>query len=84
MIAKLEKTKKWTFSYLGATPDAVDIAKGLNIREQNAMRYEQKDVKRVFARYSNSLDNYIMNKSEGIINNTFLIKDEEEVDEHKD
>ena len=37
----LRQTGKWTFSYLGATLDAVEIAAKLNIKRINAMHIVQ-------------------------------------------
>jgi len=44
MIKKLESTGRWSFSYLGATPDAVDIAVSLNIRRRNSVRFSYDNV----------------------------------------
>ena len=73
MIRKLEKSPNWTFSYLGATPDAVDIARGLNIRAHNTMRFEKKNMHGLFAqKLSASFDKYIASKNTGVISKDFL------------
>ena len=46
MIRELESTCKYTFSYLGSTLDAVDIAQKLNIKRKNAMKFDKEDYKR--------------------------------------
>ena len=43
MIKELESTGKYTFSYLGSTLDAVDIAQNLNIKRKNAMHFDKLD-----------------------------------------
>jgi len=76
MIGKLEKSDNWTFSYLGATPDAVDIAKSLNIKKHNSMSFVKEDMKGAFAAYNRSVNAYIDKKSRGIKPKRFMDDDQ--------
>ena len=75
LIGKLEKSNNWTFSYLGATPDAVDIARGMNIASHNAMYYDKMKMQKVWKEDLNeSMENYIKSKTSGSVNKDFLKK----------
>ena len=62
LIGRLEKTESWTFSYLGSTPDAVDIAVNLNIKAHNAIRFDKKVFKKTYADLNKNLDDYANEK----------------------
>jgi len=79
MIGGLEKTGKWTFSYLGATNDAVDVAQSLNINKNNAMQYNMSEISELYNKISFSMDLYLSEKQTGKIRKDFL-----EQDNHKD
>ena len=79
MIGGLEKTGKWTFSYLGATIDAVDVAQSLNINKNNAMQYNMSEISELYNKISFSMDLYLSEKQTGKIRKDFL-----EQDNHKD
>jgi hypothetical protein len=65
MISKLEETGKWTFSYIGATLDAVEIAQRLAIKSQNSFAFEKKHMKNsVWDKLGLSMNVYFNNKSE--------------------
>ena len=66
MIKELEKSEKWTFSYLSNTPDAVDYAKRMNIKSENAIRYNKSEMMDVHSGLSSSLESYIERKLRGI------------------
>lgn len=57
-IAGLEETRKWSFSYLGSTLDAVEIAESLNIKKSNAVYFQQKHVKTSFRTVSDRMMDY--------------------------
>lgn len=44
LIQDKEATGKWSFTYLGATLDAVEIAKSMNIKEENSFSFEKKNM----------------------------------------
>lgn len=65
MISRLEDTGKWTFSFLGATLDAIHIAHRMNIKEQNSMRFDKEDMtNQVWGRLSKSSGDYFHKKSQ--------------------
>lgn len=72
LIAELEQTGKWTFSYIGSTLDAVEIAKGLNIKEKNAMRFSPAETSEIFKKVDDSFKTYFINKNWGKITGIFL------------
>jgi len=75
MIRELEKSNNWTFSYLGSTPDAVNIARGMNIASNNAMYYDKMKMQKVWKEDLNeSMENYIKSKISGSVNKDFLKK----------
>ena len=74
-ISKLEETGKWTFSFIGATLDAVDVAEKLSIKKCNSYSFEKSEMKNmVWEKLSVSLENYCLNKQEGKYN-TNLFED---------
>jgi hypothetical protein len=69
-IQELIKTKeasgKFSFSFLGATLDAVDMAEKMNIRRKNSAAFAKEDMQdAVFNRVANSMINYLERKSKG-------------------
>ena len=78
MIAKLEKSPNWTISYLGATPDAVDIARKMNIDERNAMYFDKQNMDDVFSEcLEPSMNDYMEEKERGRVTKKFLKKKDE-------
>jgi hypothetical protein len=74
LIRDLEATGKWTFTYLGATVDAVEVAKGLNIKVQNSMAFSKKAVQASYAKLGSSMEQYMEEKANGNIVTDFLKK----------
>ncbi|HEX5151289.1 MAG TPA: vWA domain-containing protein [Parafilimonas sp.] len=64
-IKELEATGKWTFSYLGATLDAAQIAASMNIKRQNAMYFEKASMNQTFSKLGKSMGAYLKLKKEG-------------------
>ena len=65
-ISRLEETGKWTFSFIGASLDAVDIADSMAIKRQNSFMFEKSNMKvGLFDRLSNSMENYLDKKRMG-------------------
>jgi hypothetical protein len=61
LIQAKEETGKWSFTYLGATLDAVEIARSMNIKAENSFAFEKKNMdKDAFARSSMALKNSMM------------------------
>lgn len=65
-ISRLEETGKWTFSFIGASLDAVDVADSMAIKRQNSFMFEKSNMKvGLFNRLSNSMENYMDKKRRG-------------------
>jgi uncharacterized protein YegL len=65
-ISRLEETGKWTFSFIGATLDAVDVAQSMAIKNQNSFSFLKSEMKSVvFDKLSNSMENYLHKKRSG-------------------
>ncbi|MEO8765616.1 MAG: hypothetical protein ABI416_15055, partial [Ginsengibacter sp.] len=75
LIKELEGTGKWTFSYLGATIDAVDIAVNLNIKVKNSMSFEKAEMKETYSKLKNSINRYVDLRSKGVSTTDFLTDD---------
>jgi hypothetical protein len=82
MIKSLEETGRWTFSYIGATLDAVTVANGLNIKTHNAMRFHISKSAEVFGKVSHSINSYIASKQAGTVPTDFLDPEEDRVSLH--
>jgi hypothetical protein len=65
MIRELEATENWTFSFMGATHDALEVANDMNIRSQNAMKLDKQDIKASMQRVSREMATYAEEKSLG-------------------
>ena len=66
LIKTKEDSGKFTFSFLGATLDAVDMAEKMNIRRDNSAYFEKAQMKgEVFDRVSNSIHDYMDRKRKG-------------------
>ena len=66
MIQRLEATGKWTFSFIGATLDAVDVARQMSIKAQNSYHFEKHAMKgEVWDKLSTSMRAYFSKKQSG-------------------
>ena len=75
LIKELESTGNYTFSYLGATLDAVEIAESLNINSDNAMYFDKQYYSESTEILNNSYKEMANLKREGASNyNNFLKK----------
>jgi len=75
LIKELESTGNYTFSYLGATLDAVEIAESLNIKSDNAMYFDKQYYSESTEILNNSYKEMANLKREGASNyNNFLKK----------
>lgn len=65
-IQRLEGTEKWTFSFIGATLDAVDVAASMSIKRQNSFMFDKSNMTNmVFSNLSASMEEYMLKKREG-------------------
>lgn len=73
MITRLEATEKWTFSFIGATLDAVEVAEQMSIKRQNSFAFEKSAMSsEVWDKLGNSMENYMSKKRRGDkLNNLF-------------
>jgi hypothetical protein len=75
-ITRLEATGKWTFSFLGATLDAVNVAERMAFRRQNSAAFEKGMMQEdVFNRVTSGMKNYLFKKQEGKDLGNFYDKD---------
>ena len=78
LIQELELTGKWTFSYIGATLDAVEIAQSLNIKKNNSMHFDVSESSIIYSKVNSSINFYLENKQKGKISNDFLGNEEKD------
>jgi hypothetical protein len=66
MIHELEGTGKWTFSFIGATLDAVGVAAQMSIKAQNSYHFSKNAMKgEVWDKLSDSMRGYFGKKRSG-------------------
>ena len=66
MVEEREASGTWTFSFLGATLDAVDVAEQMSIRRENSIAFEKRDMKgEVWDRLDLSMRGYYDKKRKG-------------------
>jgi hypothetical protein len=66
LIRELESTGKWTFSFIGATLDAVDVAEQMSIKARNSYQFSKTAMKgEVWDKLSGSMRNYFTKKRSG-------------------
>lgn len=72
-ISKLEESGKWTFSFIGATLDAVDIAEQMSIKKENSFSFKKSNMKKgVWDKLGDSMNTYFNNKSTGTKSDKFF------------
>jgi len=65
-IARLEKTGRWTFSFIGATFDAASVAETMNIHRKNSFVFSKASMaEEVWDKLSQSMSRYIDKKKQG-------------------
>ena len=75
MISRLEETGKWTFTFMGATLDAVDVATAMSIKSQNSMSFSKANMQsETYDTLSRSMYSYMKKKSKGENLDDFLSK----------
>jgi hypothetical protein len=66
MIARLEETGKWTFSFIGATLDAVEVAVQMEIKAQNSFAFTKETMKEeVWDKVNQSVRTYANKRRKG-------------------
>lgn len=74
LVRELEATGQWTFSFMGATRDALEVAKDMNIRAENAMHFDKANIKHIMHDVATAMDDYAAEKGKGQKPKTFLKK----------
>lgn len=65
-ITRLEATGKWTFSFIGATLDALDVAAQMAFKRQNSIQFAKESMKtEVWDKLSGSMRGYFTKKKSG-------------------
>lgn len=66
MISRLEETGKWTFSFIGATLDAADVAEQMAFKRQNCYSFNKEEMRgEVWDKLSGSMKSYLDKKRKG-------------------
>jgi hypothetical protein len=66
LIGQLEATGNWTFSFIGATLDAVDVAETMNIKRSNSFSFSKISMKEeVWNKLGDSMERYLNRKNSG-------------------
>ena len=71
-IAALEKTEKWTFTFLGADFDAVQTSQMLNIKRENSINFKKSNYKEMMTQVDEQMFSYSYNKECGIVQSCFF------------
>ena len=75
MISSLEATGQWTFSFIGATLDAADVAEKMAIKRENNYSFSKNEMKEeVWVKLSSSMQGYLNHKRNGTDNNNLFEK----------
>jgi uncharacterized protein YegL len=83
MIKELDKTGRWTFSFLGADLDAAEASNNLNINQENIISFNKENYAGMMDQMSSSIRRYDILKSEGKMT-SMLFDDIEEKDQRKE
>ena len=66
LISRLESTGKWTFSFIGATLDAVEVAEQMAFKANNSFSFDKREMKSaVWDKLSGSMYHYFNKKRTG-------------------
>ena len=65
MIRELEASNNWTFSFLGSTVDAIEVAVSMNIRRQNSAQFSKDEIFHSIKNIAYSMDEYANTKKKG-------------------
>jgi hypothetical protein len=83
MIKELDKTGKWTFSFLGADLDASQASDSLNIHPENIISFSKENYAGMMDQMSSSIRKYENMKSAGKMT-SMLFDDIEEKDQRNE
>lgn len=84
MIRRLEETGKWTFSFIGASLDAVTVATSMNIKAQNSMSFAKETMQQdVWDKVSSSVRTYASKRRRGDQHIDLYTSDHEDTSDKK-
>lgn len=84
MIRRLEETGKWTFSFIGASLDAVTVATSMNIKAHNSMSFAKETMQQdVWDKVSSSVRTYASKRRSGGDLNSLYSNDHENTSDKK-
>ena len=72
LIKSLEATEKWNFTFLGADIDAIHTSKMLNIRTENVISFNKRDMEYMMKDVSDGMKFYSQSKAQGVTKKDFL------------
>lgn len=65
MIKEYESTGNWSFSYIGSTPESLEIASRMNIQEVRSIKLYNENFNMAFEVVNDSMETYISAKLKG-------------------
>lgn len=65
-ISRLEKTEKWTFSFLGAELQSLEAAKMMNFKNSNTKMFFKENMTQTFDDLKDAMEIYQVNKLHGL------------------
>jgi hypothetical protein len=66
LISRLESTGRWTFSFIGATLDAVEVAEQMAFKSNNSYSFDKSEMESaVWNKLSDSMHHYFNKKNNG-------------------
>ena len=72
LIKEKEYSDQWTFSFIGADINAMHAARNLNIREENIISFNKKNMSYIMNEVNASMRDYAHKKSQGITKKDLL------------
>jgi uncharacterized protein YegL len=72
LIKEKEYSDQWTFSFIGADINAMHAARNLNIREENIISFNKKNMSYIMNEVNESMRDYADKKSQGITKKDLL------------
>jgi len=72
LIKEKEYSDQWTFSFIGADINAMHAARNLNIREENIISFNKKNMSYIMNEVNTSMRDYAHKKSQGITKKDLL------------
>jgi Mg-chelatase subunit ChlD len=72
-IKQLEESGKWTFTFIGAGLDAVQVSQGLNLNRENVLSYDRQHFNGIMSdEMEQAARSYAQAKSQGRVKTTYM------------